>query len=165
MGNQAVDRTTVIAVKPGIHHSLAVTRADAARHVPWRHAFSDDAVVAWHVAPPRATANRRWCRLWWRLAHARARATTPTHDARAPTGASACNTRLQGLSSSSAVGSQPGDWDLVGAILPTLSIAFLGLIYSTRHHAVSSPEQALSVALSHPQLVPVALCFRPLVTT
>ena len=36
MGNQAVDRTTVIAVKPGIHHSLAVTRADAVRHVPWR---------------------------------------------------------------------------------------------------------------------------------
>ena len=40
MGNQAVDRTTVIAVKPGIHHSLAVTRADAARHVPWRQASS-----------------------------------------------------------------------------------------------------------------------------
>ena len=38
-------------------------------------------------------AARHWCRRWWRLARARARATTPPHDARAPTGASAFNTR------------------------------------------------------------------------
>eukprot|EP01046_Picozoa_sp_COSAG06_P035535 COSAG06_NODE_3828_length_4861_cov_4.239605_3_plen_175_part_00 len=38
-------------------------------------------------------------------------------------------------------------------------------VYSTRRPAASSPEQALSVALSHPQLVTVALCFRPLITT
>ena len=43
--------------------------------------------------PTPPTANRRWCRLWWRPARARARAAAPPHDARAPTGASACNTR------------------------------------------------------------------------
>ena len=43
--------------------------------------------------PTPATANRRWCRLWWRLARARARAAAPPHDTRAPTGASAFNTR------------------------------------------------------------------------
>ena len=36
---------------------------------------------------------------------------------------------------------------------------------STRRRAASSPEQALSASLSHPQLVLVALRFRPPVTT
>ena len=38
-------------------------------------------------------SHRRWCRRWRRLARARARAAAPPHDTRAPTGASAFNTR------------------------------------------------------------------------
>ena len=43
---------------------------------------------------------------------------------------------------------QLGGPSRIGENSCSVSIASLGLISSTRHHAVSSPEQALSVALS-----------------